>query len=101
MKIMPQGDRVLVRKDKARTETDSGILLTESEDKKSQIVTVEAIGDGVELSLHEGDRVMVSSFSGQGVDLGDEDLCMLRASEVVAVVRDEHKVDPDQVELEL
>ena len=89
MNLTPMGDRVLLRKDEPETETEAGIILAEPVDKRTNEGTVVALGADVEIALEVGDRVLVSNFSGQGLDLEDKNLVMVRQSEVVCVVNDD------------
>ena len=88
MKITPTHDRILLRRDKKETTSSGGVILTPETTGSAKVktATVEAIGDAVEITLSVGDRVMVSNFSGEGVDPDDKELCMVRQIEVIAVL---------------
>jgi chaperonin GroES len=46
MKIRPLGDKILVKRAEAQSQTKSGIFLPETAKEKPQEATVVAIGDG-------------------------------------------------------
>jgi len=92
-KIVPIGDRVVLKREDAQSTTAGGIVLPDSAKDKPQKGTVIAVGDGhvtrdgtrLPLSLKAGDRVIFSSYAGDEITVGEEDYLLLRESDVLAV----------------
>lgn len=93
MKIKPLGDRVVIKKLEAEDKTKSGIVLPGSAKEQPQMAEVLAVGPGgtvdgkeVKMELKVGDKVIFSKYSGTEVKLDDEEVTILRQSDVLAVV---------------
>lgn len=92
MKIVPLGDRVVLKRADAEMTTTGGIVLPDSAQDKPQKGEVVAIGDGhvkddgtrVPLTVKEGDRVIFSSFAGEEISVGDDEFLLLRESDILA-----------------
>ncbi len=93
MKIVPLGDRVVLRRDEAETKTAGGIVLPDSAAKKPQRGEVVSVGDGhitsdgkrLPLTVKPGDKVIFSSYGGDEIKIGDEDLVLMREADILAV----------------
>lgn len=77
MQIRPLGNRILVKQLSAEEVTKSGIVLpaTADQKEKSQYEII-ALGNGEEvnrLGLKTGDKVVAGKYSGDEVDLDDQD----------------------------
>ena len=91
-KIVPLGDRVVVRRADPETKTAGGIVLPDSARDKPQRGEVMAVGDGhvkkdgtkAPLTVKAGDRVIFSSYAGDEISLGDDDYLLLRESDILA-----------------
>lgn len=92
VKIVPLGDKVVVKRQEAETTTSGGIVLPDSAKSKPQRGEVIAIGDGhvksdgtkLPLTVKEGDRVIFSSYAGDEIKFGDEDYLLLREGDILA-----------------
>ena len=92
-KIVPLGDKVVLKRQEAESTTAGGIVLPDSAKDKPQRGEVVAIGDGhvrndgtrVALTVKEGDRVIFSSYAGDDIKIGDEEYLLLRESDILAV----------------
>ncbi|AMV22021.1 co-chaperone GroES [Planctomyces sp. SH-PL14] len=93
IKIVPLGDKVVLKRQEAEGKTAGGIVLPDSAKDKPQRGEVVAVGDGhvkkdgsrVPLTVKEGDRVIFSSYAGDEIKIGDEELLLLRESDILAV----------------
>ncbi len=93
-RIVPLGDRVVLKRAEAESTTAGGIVLPDSAQGKPQQGEVIAVGDGhvndkgerVALSVKEGDKVIFSSYAGDEISLGDDDYLLLRESDILATV---------------
>jgi len=93
MEIKPLGDRVVIKKLEAEEKTKSGIVLPGSAKEQPQMAEVLAVGPGgmvdgkeVKMELKKGDKVIFSKYSGTEVKLDEEEVTILRQSEVLAIV---------------
>ncbi|MCG6157915.1 co-chaperone GroES [Rubinisphaera margarita] len=92
VKIVPLGDKVVLKRQEAETKTAGGIVLPDSAQSKPQRGEVVAIGDGhtksdgtkLPLTVKEGDKVIFSSYAGDEIKLGDETYLLLRESDILA-----------------
>ena len=91
MRLKPLGDRIVIRQIEAEDVTASGIVLPDTAQEKPQRGEVLAVGEGryedgvrVPLDLVAGDEVIYSKYGGTEVTIDDEDLLILRESDVLA-----------------
>ncbi|MFO1004940.1 MAG: co-chaperone GroES [Planctomycetota bacterium] len=92
-KIVPLGDKVVLKRQEAESKTAGGIVLPDSAKDKPQKGEVIAIGDGhvrrdgarIPLTVKEGDRVIFSSYAGDEIKIGDEEYLLLRESDILAI----------------
>jgi chaperonin GroES len=92
MKLKPLGDRLIVKPSDEEETTASGIVLPDTAKEKPQKGKVIAVGDGTvnedgsrrPLDVSEGDEVLYSKYGGTEVTVEDEDLLVLRESDVLA-----------------
>ncbi len=93
VKIVPLGDRVVVKREEAEETTAGGIVLPDTAKDKPQRGEVIAVGDGhvkkdgtkVPLTVKVGDKVIFSSYAGDDITIGDEEYLLLRESDILAV----------------
>ena len=92
--IRPLEDRILVRPEEGEETTASGIVIPDTAKEKPQEGTVLAVGPGkrsdsgelIPVDVNEGDRVIYSKYGGTDVKLEGEDLLILSARDVLAIV---------------
>ena len=95
MNLKPLGDRVIIKQDEAEQTTASGIILTSKSQEKPQRGKVLAVGEGkttdsgelVKMPVQVGDTVIYGRYGGQEVTVDDEELIILRADDIYAVVQ--------------
>jgi chaperonin GroES len=93
VKVVPLGDRVVLRRAGAETTTAGGIVLPDTARDKPQRGTVIAVGEGHvtkegkrhPLTVKAGDHVIFSSYAGDEFRLDDDELLLLRESDILAV----------------
>lgn len=91
MKIVPLGDKVVLKRQEAESLTAGGIVLPDSAKDRPQRGEVIAIGDGhtkddgtkVPLTVKEGDRVIFSSYAGDEIKVGEEEYLLLREGDIL------------------
>ena len=93
MKLVPLGDRVVLKQLEAETTTKSGIVLPGREKEKPQQAEVIAVGPGgvvdgkeVKMEVKAGDQVIYSKYSGTEVKLEEEKFIIVRQSDILAVI---------------
>ena len=92
--IKPLEDRILIQPLEAVQTTASGLVIPDTAKEKPQEGEVVAVGPGriddngnrVPLDLVVGDKVIYSKYGGTEVKYGGEDLLVLSARDVLAVV---------------
>ena len=92
--IKPLEDRILVQTLEAEQTTASGLVIPDTAKEKPQEGEVVAVGPGriddngnrIPLDIAVGDKVIYSKYGGTEVKYGGEDLLVLSARDVLAVV---------------
>ena len=93
MKLVPLGDRVVLKQVEAEETTKSGLILTTSAQEKPQEAEVIAVGPGgmvdgkeVTMQVKPGDKVIYSKYAGNEVKLEGEEYSIVRQNDILAVV---------------
>ncbi|HPJ03073.1 MAG TPA: co-chaperone GroES [Candidatus Limiplasma sp.] len=93
MKVKPLGDRVVIKNLEMEETTKSGILLTSAAKEKPQMAEVIAVGPGglvdgkeVKMIVQPGQKVIYSKYAGTEVKLDDEEIIIVRQSDILATV---------------
>ena len=93
MRLVPLGDKVVVKQLEAIETTKSGIVLTGGAKEKPQEAEVIAVGPGgvidgkeIVMSVKEGDKVVYSKYAGNEFKLGDEEYILCKMSDILAKV---------------
>ena len=93
MKLVPLGDRVVLKQLVAEETTKSGIVLPGQAKEKPQQAEVVAVGpggviDGKEITMQvkAGDKVIYSKYAGTEVKLEDEEYIVVKQNDILAVV---------------
>ena len=93
MKLVPLGDRVILKQLEAEEKTKSGIILTSAAQEKPQEAEVVAVGPGgvvdgkeVTMQVKEGQKVIYSKYAGTEVKLDGNEYIIVRQSDILAVV---------------
>ena len=94
MKLVPLGDRVVLKQLEAEETTKSGIVLPGQAQEKPQQAEVVAVGPGgvvegkeVKMEVAVGDKVIYSKYSGTEVELDDEEYIVVRQNDILAVIK--------------
>jgi len=94
MKFRPLHDRVVIRRIEGEEKTKGGIIIPDTAKEKPQEGEVIAVGPGacdengkvVPLDLKAGDRVLFGKWSGSEVKIDDEDLLIMKESDIMGVI---------------
>ena len=94
MKLVPLGDRVVLKQLEAEETTKSGIVLPGQAQEKPQQAEVIAVGPGgvvdgkeVKMEFAVGDKVIYSKYSGTEVKLDSEEYIVVKQSDILAIVK--------------
>ena len=96
MQFRPLHDRVVVRRLEAEEKTAGGIIIPDTAKEKPMEGEIIAAGPGsrdetgklVPLDVKAGDRVLFGKWSGTEVRLDDEELLIMKESDIMGVVED-------------
>ena len=93
MKLVPLGDRVVIKQMVAEETTKSGIVLPGQAKEKPQQAEVVAVGPGglidgkeVQMQVKVGDKVIYSKYAGTEVKIDEEELIIVKQSDILAVI---------------
>jgi chaperonin GroES len=93
MALRPLEDRIVVKANEAETTTASGLVIPDTAKEKPQEGTVIAVGPGrfddgvrVPMDVKVGDVVLYSKYGGTEVRNGNEELLVLSARDILAIV---------------
>jgi len=92
--IKPLEDRILVRPEEGEETTASGIVIPDTAKEKPQEGTVLAVGPGkrsdtgdlIPMDVKAGDRVVYSKYGGTEIKFDGEELLILSARDVLAIL---------------
>ena len=90
MKLVPLGDRVVLKPLAAEETTKSGIILPGQNKEKPQQAEVVAVGPGtdeVKMEVKKGDQVIYSKYSGNEVKIDDEDYIIVKQNDILAIIK--------------
>ena len=93
MKLVPLGDRVVLKQLEAEETTQSGIVLPGQAQEKPQQAEVIAVGPGgvvegkeVKMEVAVGNKVIYSKYAGTEVKLDGEEYIIVKQSDILAIV---------------
>ena len=94
MKLVPLGDRVVIKQLVAEETTKSGIVLPGQSKEKPQQAEVLAVGPGgmvdgkeVKMEVKVGDNVIYSKYAGTEVKMDEEEYIIVRQSDILAIIQ--------------
>ena len=93
MRLVPLGDKVVLKQLVAEETTKSGIVLPGQAKEKPQQAEVVAVGPGgivdgkeVTMQVKVGDKVIYSKYAGTEVKLEEEEYIVVKQNDIVAIV---------------
>ena len=96
MALKPLDDRIVVRPSEAEEKTASGLVIPDTAKEKPQQGEVLAVGPGrrsentgelIPVDVAAGDTVVYSKYGGTEITVDGEDLLILSARDVLAIVQ--------------
>lgn len=93
MKLVPLGDRVVLKQLVAEETTKSGIVLPGQNKEKPQQAEVIAVGPGgvidgkeVKMEVKVGDKVIARKYAGTEIKLEGQEYIVLRQADILGIV---------------
>ncbi|MBU0906986.1 MAG: co-chaperone GroES [Nanoarchaeota archaeon] len=87
MKLIPIGERIVLKQVAKEERTKSGIYLPKSDDKKEGIVVeVGTLKDGSLIPLKKGDKIIYGGYSSEEYEVNGEKLLIIEFKDVLAKV---------------
>jgi chaperonin GroES len=91
-KIQPLGDRVVIKPTPREEKSKGGIVLPDTAKEKPQEGEIIAVGPGrltedgkrIAMEVKVGDKVIYSKYAGTEVKLDEEELIIMRESDILA-----------------
>ena len=96
MSIQPLEDRIVVRPAEAEEKTASGLVIPDTAKEKPQQGEVLAVGPGrrseqtgdiIPIDVKKGDTVVYSKYGGTEITVDGQDVLILNARDVLAVIK--------------
>ncbi len=94
MKLRPLHDRVLVKRVDEDEKTKGGIIIPDTAKEKPMQGEVIAVGSGTRaedgtitpLDVKKGDRILFGKWSGTEIKMDDEELLIMKESDIMGVI---------------
>lgn len=95
MNVRPLGDKLIVKRQEAATQTESGIYLPESAKDKPKTGKVIALGSGnlnkdtgdyIPFTVKKGETVIFSSYAGTEIKIDGEEMLIMTEEDILGVV---------------
>ena len=94
IKLQPLADRVVVKPIEGEEVSKGGIILPDTAKEKPQKGQVIAVGPGrldadgkrIPPEVKKGDKVIYQKFAGSELKQGDEEVLILRESDILAII---------------
>lgn len=94
MKLVPLGDRIVLKQLVAEETTKSGIVLPGQNKEKPQQAEVIAVGPGgmvdgkeIKMEVAVGDQVIYSKYAGTEVKIDEEEYIIVKQNDVLAILK--------------
>ncbi len=96
MNLEPREDRIVVRPNESEETTASGLVIPDTAKEKPQQGEVLAVGPGkrseqtgelIPVDIEAGDIVVYAKYGGTEINSGGEDVLVLSARDVLAIVK--------------
>jgi len=97
MNLKPLDDRIVVKPNEAETQTASGLVIPDTAKEKPQQGKVLAVGPGkraetsgevIPVGIDVGQTVLYSKYGGTEITMNGDDVLVLNARDVLAIVED-------------
>ena len=95
MKVRPLGDKILIKRAEAESQTESGIFLPESAKDTPKEGTIVALGDGVlnresgeriPFTVKKGDNVIFTSYAGTDIKVDGDEYLIMTEDDILGII---------------
>ncbi|MBI5804198.1 co-chaperone GroES [Candidatus Pacearchaeota archaeon] len=88
MKLIPLGERIVLRPVEGKERTKSGIYLPKSSEgkKEGEVVEIGTLKDGSLIPLKRGDKVLYGGYSSEEFELNGDKLLIVEYKDILAKV---------------
>jgi chaperonin GroES len=87
MKVIPIGDRVLLKAEEGEEKTKGGLYIPQTAQEKTQTGVVVAIGDDKDaIKVKKGDKVMYDKYAGTTIQIDGKDHLIISMADVIATI---------------
>lgn len=94
MKVVPVNDKIVVKRVEAEEKTAGGIVLPDTAKEKPKQGKILKVGQGklldngkrASFQVKEGDRVLFTSYAGNEINVGGEELLIMTEDDILAIV---------------
>ena len=86
MKIVPLGERVLLKAKEAETKTAGGLFIPQTAQEKTQFATVVAVGDDESIKVKVGQTVLHDKYAGTQIKDNGETYLIVNSGDILAVI---------------
>lgn len=91
--LKPLGDRVVVKPQEAEEKSAGGLFIPDTAKEKPMRGTVVSVGPGkiengakIDMTVKEGDTVLYGKYAGTELQLGGDDVLIMRESDILGIV---------------
>ncbi|MBU0760532.1 MAG: co-chaperone GroES [Nanoarchaeota archaeon] len=90
MKLIPLGERIVIKTIEPEEKTKSGIYLPKSSEEKKQgeVVEVGTLKDGSLIPLKKGDKIIYGGYSSEEFEFENQKLLIVDYKDVLARIED-------------
>ena len=95
MNVRPLGDKIIVQREEAATQTESGIFLPESAKDKPREGEIIATGKGIlnresgeylPFSVKAGDKVIFTSYAGTEIKIDNAEYLIMTEDDILGII---------------
>ncbi|MDP7006231.1 MAG: co-chaperone GroES [Phycisphaerales bacterium] len=95
MNVKPLGNKLLVQRAEAQTQTDSGIYLPESAKDKPKEGTIIEVGNGhlnqetgerIPFTVKKGDQVLFTSYAGTEIKIDNNEYLIMTEDDILGII---------------
>ncbi|MHC4909874.1 MAG: co-chaperone GroES [Planctomycetota bacterium] len=95
MKVRPLGDKILIKRTEAKSQTESGIFLPESakdKPKEGKVISLGAgnlnkdTGEYMPFTVKKGDNVLFTSYAGTEIKIDNDEFLIMTENDILGVI---------------
>lgn len=86
MKVIPLGDRVLLKVALEESKTKSGIIIPDTAQEKTQTGTVVSVGNSKDIVVKKGQKVLYEKYAGSQIEIDNTDHLVIQSKDILAII---------------